>query len=479
MNADKDIDSFEFQNAIKKILKNEGIKNEVCGRINSVFVYNTLGSEVVLRIAIEEIRKMGNLYGLEINDISHELLRQIASLVANSNEGARPIVNIVADKLENSFSGFAKTRKEKQDNTPTLPCIVDVDDRLEVISTKTDYIMKINEILDQCKDIVKTKKTTAFNKEQLKNALKAVKGQEDNVDLIVETVNTWLRKAKKNKPLVFMLAGTSGTGKTFTAETISTAIKDFRMVKLNMNEYHNDGDVWKLLGSSSGYIGSDKESPIFAARRESDKLVILFDEIEKAHESLFTTIMTLMEKGEMANGHGESFDFKQSLIFFTTNLAMGELLKIKREAVNRNLGISTQEFQDKAKSKLKAANLKSEICGRIDWLLIYNTLGPLDVAQIAMEKIRSLGIEYEININRVPNSFLEDIAMQCKDNNEGARPINRMVTNRLESILQDAYESELFNSAVLYDIDEMFHIVPSANELLLSVEEIIQELKLT
>lgn len=472
------IDSYEFQDPIKEILKNNGIKNEVCGRINSVFVYNTLGKEVILRIAIEEIRKLGKIYNLEINNISPVVLQRIVSQMEENNEGARPIVNSIANYLETAFSNYFKSRKglKKNGDEKTSSLLVDINDSFEIIESPTDHLLSVGDIIERNKDITKTKKTISFNKEQLKTALKAVKGQQDNVDLIVETTNTWLRKAKKNKPLVFMLAGTSGTGKTYTVETISNALKDYKMVKLNMNEYHSEGDVWKLLGSSSGYIGSDKESPIFAARRESEKLVILFDEIEKANDSLFTTIMTLMEKGEMANGHGETFDFKQSIVFFTTNLAMKELLELKKESVSNHVDISSQEFQDMAKGVLKAAKLKDEISGRIDWLLVYNALDTSAVVQIALERIRSLGLEYEININRVPLSFLVEVSEQCKGNNEGARPVNRMITKKLESVFQDAYESEGINSNSLYDINDDLILIESKEDSQLSIGEIVKEI---
>ena len=468
------IDSFEFQDSIKGILKNNGIKDWVCGRINSVFVFNTLGKEDILQIAVEEIRELGKIYNLEVNNISPVVLQWIASRMEGSNEGARPIVNSVANNLEAVFSEYSKLRTECNKNCKEKLSsrLVDITDNLKIIESKTEHSLSVGEIIERNKDITKTKKTISFNKDQLKIALRAVKGQQDNVDLIVETTNTWLRKAKKNKPLVYMLAGTSGTGKTYTVETVSAALEDYKMVKLNMNEYHSEGDTWKLLGSSSGYIGSDKESPIFAARRESEKLVILFDEIEKAHDSLFTTIMTLMEKGEMANGHGETFDFKQSIVFFTTNHAMKELLKLKKESVSNHVDVSSQEFQDAAKGVLKAAKLNVAVSGRIDWLLVYNTLDASVVAQIAWEKVRSLGLEYEININQVPQSFLAEVSSQCKESDEGARPINRVVTNRLESVFQEAYESDTFNPNLLYDINEHFNIIPSSSDSIIPVESL-------
>ena len=151
-----------------------------------------------------------------------------------------------------------------------------------------------------------------------------------------------------------------------------------------MNEYKSAGDTWKLLGSAVGYVGSDEDTPLFAARKKTERLVILFDEIEKAHESIFETIMTLMEKGELTNGKGESFDFKQSIIFFTTNLAMNELLERKKELKTAGEKIDSYTFQQSVKDILRNNNVKAEVCGRINIVLIYNTLPKDTVARIAI-----------------------------------------------------------------------------------------------
>jgi ATP-dependent Clp protease ATP-binding subunit ClpA len=466
------IDDSQFQQAIKDILKRNHIKTEVCGRIDSVFVYNPLDSIVVARIAIEEIRNKGLEYGIQINNIPEELLRKISTQVAGSNEGARPIKRSVCDELERVLQIHAKLAKRTPSVQPLILDLLMKGKTWNLVHSAIDHLLSVEEIINQYPNLTTSPRTAKFEEKQLSEALQSVKGQQDNMKVIVEETKRWIRKVKKKKPLVFMFAGTSGTGKTYTAERICSALKDYKMVKLNMNEYHNEGDIWKLLGSSTGYVGSDKESPIFTARRETSKLVILFDEIEKAHPSLFTTIMTLMEKGEMANGHGENYDFKNAIIIFTTNLAMNELLRLKKESILRNVEPSSQEFQDAAKSILKSSGLKEEISGRLDWLLVYNTLDASIVAQIALDKVRSLGREYEITINHVPIAYLEDIARKCKGNNEGARPIERIILHDFEPVFQDAYETGNINSDQLYDIDDMLNIVPSKDNNLMSVDEI-------
>ena len=447
-----------FQEATKQILKNAGLPSEVCGRVNWLLVYNTLNSTTTARITIEKIRELGREYDIIINRVPQHYLEEIATKCKETSEGTRPIETEVRNKFESLF-------QEIYENEIIVSGkMYDINEEYLIVPSETDTLMNIDEI--SIIDI----KTERFDKEQLISGLKAVRGQQDNIEIIAREVETWIKDVIKEAPLVFMFAGTSGTGKTFTAEIINDSLKGYKMVKLNMNEYHSEADSWKLLGSSSGYVGSDKDSPIFAARRETTKLLILFDEIEKAHPSLFTTIMTLMEKGEMGNGHGEIFDFKQSIIIFTTNLAMNDLLRMKRQSISDGIDPSSQKFQDAAKAILKSAGLKDEISGRLNWLLVYNTLNASQVAQIAVNKIRSLGAKYGIAVNKVDKSFLQDVADQCANNNEGARPVNRMVTSRLKPVFQEAYELGSFRPGVLYDINDQMHLVPTNETLLIPID---------
>lgn len=487
--SNKEIDSIFYQDAITQIMIDESsFPPEIFGRIDCVFVYNVLDRSTVAEIVIEEIRKQAKRRGIIINKVSREILSTIADEASENIKGARPVEKLIKSKLNKILNEFKESKLFKPDGiydleqgysivkSDTTEIIKPEDASKEIINIEQDTVegISLEEVMStsaqQSRD--NKPKVLPFDKIKLLEALKSVKGQQDNVAIIADEINTWIKDAVKEAPLVFMLAGTSGTGKTFTAETINAALKDYRMVKLNMNEYSSDADSWKLLGSSSGYMGSDEDSPIFAARRETPNLLILFDEIEKAHPSLFTTIMTLMEKGEMGNGHGEVFDFKQSIIVFTTNLAMKELLKLKKESVQNNIDPSSPKFQDAARDILKAAGLKDEISGRVTWVLVYNTLDAPMVAQIAMERIRKLGGKYGIKINAVHKTYLEEIAKQCADNNEGARPVNRMITRKLKPIFQKVCETNDCDPNVLYDVDEHFQIIPSSSSVIIPVESL-------
>ena len=351
--------------------------------------------------------------------------------------------------------------------------LVDISDDLNIISSGMP-LMSVEEIINQYPDLTKVSKLLRFDKEKLLSQLRNVIAQQDNTNVVADAIYTWIRKRKKTRPLVFMFAGTSGTGKTYTAKKIASSLEEdgYKYVRLDMEQYTTEADSWKLLGSSTGYSGSTDDSPIFAARKSSEKLVILFDEIEKANPILFTNIMGLMDEGLLANGKGQTYDFKQSIIVLTTNHAMDQLIQAKQKMLQMEIPITDQRFQSEAKSILKKNGIRNEICGRINWLLIYNTFNEKEVAEIALDLIRLKGQEYDFIINRVSQIYLYSIAKSCAGSNEGTRPIITIIDNEIEPIFQTACESDSYNNNEIYDIDDSLKLIKSKSDKIESFEDI-------
>lgn len=280
-----------------------------------------------------------------------------------------------------------------------------------------------------------------FSESYLREALSKIHGQQDNIPVIVDQVVTFVNDLEYGveRPLVLMFAGTSGTGKTYTAKTIANALKSrgFGYLLLDMNTYSDEMGTARLLGSAPGYVGSGQDSPIFAERKKHDRLVIVFDEIEKAHPVLFKNLMTLLEEGFLSNGRGDAIDFRESIIVFTTNLCMGQLTQKKAELKRANVDVASYKFQQDTKQILKNGGIPNAISGRIGCLLIYNPLTRETVARIAIEEIRKLGNKYNLRVNNIPESLLKQITV-IANSNEGARPIRKFVEDKLKRKFQQA-----------------------------------------
>ncbi len=321
-------------------------------------------------------------------------------------------------------------------------------------------------------------KSLDFDEERLLNSLKNIYCQSDNVELIARYIKIWMKRPIKRKPLVLFFAGTSGVGKTYTAELIAEALKDegYLYSYTPMNQYQEKGDSWKLLGSATGYIGSDEEPKLFKDHSNSSKLVIVFDEIEKAYSGIYESLMQLLDKGVLL-WNNDVRNFSNCIVIFTSNIAMDELVQTKKLLSEKEVKLNDPIFQDTIKDILKAHGIKNEICGRIDWVFVYNPLDFQSVIKIAVQEIRKLAKDFGVNVNYVDPKLLTKIGKQCANNNEGARPIKRTV----QSIFEEAISEYNSTGEVYVDIvssKDSFVLKSSEQTTSLSSEKIIEKLKM-
>lgn len=160
---------------------------------------------------------------------------------------------------------------------------------------------------------------------------KRVKGQEEAVNKAAEIVGrasmglTGIQKGSGSRPKgILFLAGPTGTGKTEIAKSIAEQIfgdEDF-ITRFDMSEYQQPQSDQKLLGAPPGYVGYDAGGLLTNAVKEKPFNILLFDEIDKAHPSIFDKFLQILDDGRMTDSFGETVYFSESLIIFTSNLGM-------------------------------------------------------------------------------------------------------------------------------------------------------------
>ena len=463
----------KLKDIIREILYKERpmVKEAVWNRFGYYLVYNQLDPKYIVEIIISIIRKTARQKNIIINEIAIDYLTYLTDKQQNSKSGLRD--------LEKEIEPAIKKQRCTQNSIYNVTFDIE-NERINIVKCQTcessnEDEKLVNETLAKYHKLKTT--TKKYDWDVLLKSLNDIYSQQDNTELIFKEVKSWLRAPSKKKPLVFLLAGTSGTGKTFTAKKIAEGIRSFGYIDeiFNMNEYSNSADVWRFLGSTTGHVGSEETPKIFALREKSDKMVLVFDEIEKAHEKLLLAMMTLLDEGILSNGHGTSFDFKNSIIFLTSNLAMDELLATKKRLLQQGYTIDTNEFQDETKKVLKNNGIRTEISRRFDWLLVYNTLDAKNVAKIALQEIRQLAKEYKIMINTVDHTILSEIANACKDNNEGAGPVCRNVSKDFTSIFQDFAESNIIVDNSIFDVDQNKNLIESHHHQL-TIDEVVDKI---
>jgi type VI secretion system protein VasG len=163
-------------------------------------------------------------------------------------------------------------------------------------------------------------------------------GQDHALDIIAKRIQTSRANLDNpNKPIgVFMLAGTSGVGKTETALALAEALYggEQNIITINMSEYQEAHTVSSLKGAPPGYVGYGEGGVLTEAVRRKPYSVILLDEVEKAHPDVHEVFFQVFDKGVMEDGEGRTIDFKNTLILLTTNAGTDMIMDVCKDPDN-------------------------------------------------------------------------------------------------------------------------------------------------
>lgn len=439
---------------------------EVWGRINRFLVYNPIQAKDVIDVAILETSlSVKKLFRKRLTYIAPEFLADLAEKYSDSPLGMRPlkdeIRNCMADVTNDQLTpSAAKCQLIIENNTYAL-CNAD-DETIEWENIKTVAL-----------GLYQTRrfKIPTFNKQRLTNKLQEVYCQEDKTELLASKIAIWFMKPMKIAPLTLFLAGTSGTGKTYTSRIIASFLSEYgyEFTDINMAEYGNEGDVWKLIGSATGYMGNDKKSLLKQAYDRSPRQVILFDEIEKAHFKILDAIMRLMERG-LITLNDEECDFSQSILIFTSNIAMNRLVERKQQLEANGVSCKNPVYQKEMKAIISSAGFRPDILGRINTVAIYNPLDKISLIKVTISEIRKLGKYYNLDINNIDTSLIHKIADFFVGSNEGARP----VCNYCEMLLGEVFALSAVRGGLLdivVNTNEEYQLVPSVDK---NIKQIIE-----
>jgi ATP-dependent Clp protease ATP-binding subunit ClpB len=269
------------------------------------------------------------------------------------------------------------------------------------------------------------------------NIKKRVIGQDQAVGLVVDAV---LRaRAGINdprKPLgTFIFLGPTGVGKTELAKTLAREMFDSEdnVIRIDMSEYMEKFSVSRLIGAPPGYVGYDQGGQLTEAVRRKPYSVVLFDEIEKAHEDVFNIFLQILDEGRLTDSKGKVVDFKNTIIIMTSNMGSDEI----QNGMENNLDMDS--IYNLVMEQVKG-RFKPEFVNRVDDIIVFK---PLDmeaiqrIISIFINDIKSRLEEKEIDIE-VSSDALKLIAEQGYDSVYGARPLKRFIQKSIETNLAKA-----------------------------------------
>ncbi len=278
---------------------------------------------------------------------------------------------------------------------------------------------------------------------------KRVVGQDEPVKAIARAVRrarTGLKDPKR--PIgAFMFLGPTGVGKTLLAKSLAEFLfgSEEALIKLDMSEFMERHNVSRLVGAPPGYVGYEEGGQLSEAVRRRPYSVVLLDEIEKAHPEVFNMLLQIMEDGSLADAKGRRIDFRNAIIIMTSNVG-ANLIKH-----GGGLGFATsrdeakmqeneyQSMRDRVTDALKRT-FRPEFLNRLDGIMVFRNLTKeqiKDIVDLELNRVRMQLVEQNITLE-VTDEVKSMIADTGYDADYGARPLRRVIQDKLEDQLSEA-----------------------------------------
>lgn len=263
---------------------------------------------------------------------------------------------------------------------------------------------------------------------------KEVVGQPEAVKAVADAIRlSRSGLADPNKPVSFLFAGPSGTGKTLTCKALAKLLfdDDQAMIRIDSSEYSERHAVARLIGAPPGYVGYDQGGVLTEAVRRKPFSVILVDELEKAAKEFVQIWLQVLDDGRITDGQGRTVSFKDTIIIFTSNLGA----QFINDATTETL---TPETMSLVQASLASA-LPPEFRNRLSATIIYQKLTRDNIQSIVDQRIREVQARLRANGRRVTIELSPEakryIAERGYDPAMGARPLQRVIQNELLSPL--------------------------------------------
>jgi len=255
-------------------------------------------------------------------------------------------------------------------------------------------------------------------------------------DEAVRAVSNAVRRARAglqdpNRPIgSFIFMGPTGVGKTELAKALAHFLfdDDGAMIRIDMSEFMEKHSVARLIGAPPGYVGYEEGGYLTEAVRRRPYSVILFDEIEKAHQEVFNVLLQLLDDGRLTDGQGRTVDFRNTVVIMTSNIGSSSIVDLQ--------GGATEEMEKRVMEALRS-HFRPEFLNRIDDVIIFHSLTRDQIRAIVKIQAGRLGAMMEdrgISLD-LTDDALDLLAREGYDPVYGARPLRRTIQKKIQDVL--------------------------------------------
>ena len=258
-------------------------------------------------------------------------------------------------------------------------------------------------------------------------------GQDRAIDLVVDAIKRSRAGFREpNKPIAnFLFVGPTGVGKTELARQLALAL-GVALHRFDMSEYQEKHTVARLVGAPPGYVGYEEGGLLTEAIRKTPYAVLLLDEIEKAHQDIFNTLLQIMDYATLTDNNGKKADFRNVIVIMTSNAGAREIGK-------QRLGFESSPVNIDAVAGAVDRIFSPEFRNRLDAVVTFNALPEDVVLQIVGKAVREFAAqlsEKRVEL-RVTDACLQHLARKGYSPDFGAREISRLVQDTIKRFFVD------------------------------------------
>ena len=388
------------------------ISDEVIEKIvylSDKYIYNRKMPDKAIDVMDEVCSRMSvSVYKKDnIKDISNKLT-EVKSL---KNE------SIIANRFDEAFL-YKKTEMILEDKK----------NRLEFKDINRGYKkIKVNDvvkIIGEMSKIPLFNDSARFYDKFISDTNKIILGQNEAITTVCDAFRKNKFVSNSSKPISFLFLGPTGVGKTLLAKNYGKYFYGDNVIRVDMSEFREGHSISKMIGSPPGYVGYNDNKNVFEQVKDNPYSLIILDEIEKASREVINLFLQILDEGSCKNSKGEVINFSNTSIIMTSNLgcaknSIGFDSGVCYEDINKFFGV---EFVNRIGSIIKFNSIDFDVCKK----LVNNCLSKIRF------RYKKKGIVCSFS-----NKLVLELVSLCEYEKYGARRLNNIINERLESVIVD------------------------------------------